>query len=175
MGEPIGTTHRLTRYMLWSSKETVESKQIPLPVDFNDEFIVKHKFILGIYAPSKEFLKVTSYYLDTSDVSKITFVFDKIDDDIVKKVSLVIKDIPESPIHVSGFCMKQEKYIYELYLKGKKDEAARIVALVQKHASSFQTKIEEISLNPTTLSPGKQVAGSGKLAKNMKPTKPVKS
>jgi hypothetical protein len=153
----------------------VKLKQIPLPIDFNNEFIAKHKFILGIYAPSKEFLKVTFYYLDTSDVAKITFVFDKIDDDIVKKVSLVIKDIQQSPIHVSGFCLKHDKYIYELYLKGRKDEAARIVALVQEHASSFQTSIEEIHLKQHAVSPEKQAAEQEKPATRAKPAKLVKS
>ncbi|NMC05247.1 MAG: hypothetical protein GYA24_08555 [Candidatus Lokiarchaeota archaeon] len=165
MDESISNPHRLTRYLLWSSEETVKSKKIPLPMDINDEFIAKHKYMLGIFAPSKEFLKITTYYLDASDVSKITFFFDKIDDDIVKKVSLVIKDIPESPIHVSGFCIKQEKYIYELYLKGKKNEATRIVALVKKHVPSFQASIEEISL--TTLPRGEAVGA----ARHEKPSK----
>jgi hypothetical protein len=174
MDETIGTTHRLTRHLLWYSEETVKLKQIPLPIELNDEFIAKHKYILGIFAPSKEFLKVTSYYLDTSDVAKITFVFDKIDDDIVKKVSLIIKDIPDSPIHVSGFCMRNDKYVYELYIKGAKDEAAKIVALVKKHASSFKTSIEEIPLKPRVGSPGKKAAEPGNVQKRAQPAKPVK-
>ncbi len=172
MDEPINETHRLTRHLLWSSEETVKGKQIPLPIDLDDGFIAKHKFILGIFAPSKEFLKVTSYYLDTSDVAKITFVFDKIDDDIVKKVSLIIKDIPQSPIHVSGFCMKHDKYVYELYLKGAKDDAAKIVELVQKHASSFQTSIEEIPLKLRAGSPEKQATVPTRPGKRAKPAKP---
>jgi hypothetical protein len=175
MDEQIGTTHRLTRHLLWSSEETVKRRQIPLPIDLDDEFVAQHKFVLGIFAPSKEFLKVTSYYLDTSDVAKITFVFDKIDDDIVKKVSLIIKDIPQSPIHVSGFCMKRDKYVYELYLKGTKEEAAKIVALVQKHASSFQTSIEEIPLKPRAGPPEKRAAEPGKPVKPAKTAKPFRT
>ncbi len=174
MDQPNGATHRLTRHLLWASEETLEQDEIPLPADINRDLFGKHEFVLGIFAPSKEFLKVTIYYLDTSDVAKVTFVFDKIDDDIVKKVSLVIKDIPQSPIHVSGFCMKQDKYIYELYLKGGKEEAADIVAVVHKHASSFQTTIEEIPLKPRAGSRATRAAGPAKPAKRARQAKPVK-
>ena len=174
MDRTNGATHRLTRHLLWASEETLEQGEIPLPPDINRDLIAKHKYVLGIFAPSKEFLKVTMYYLDTSDVAKVTFVFDKIDDDIVKKVSLVIKDIPQSPIHVSGFCMRQNKYIYELYLTGGKQEAADIVAVVEKHASSFQTTIEEIPLGPRAGSRATRAAGSAKPVKGARPAKPVK-
>nr|MDO8088935.1 hypothetical protein [Candidatus Sigynarchaeum springense] len=174
MDEQNGAKHRLTRHLLWASEETIERERIPLPVEINRDLIAKHKYILGIFAPSKDFLKVTAYYLDTSDVSKITFVFDKIDDDIVKKVSLVIKDMPQSPIHVSGFCMKQDKYIYELYVKGKKEDAADIVAVVQKYASSFHTSIEEIHLKQQDRSRGIQAVEHGKQKKQTRQAKPVK-
>ncbi|MEX2717776.1 MAG: hypothetical protein Q6353_004820 [Candidatus Sigynarchaeum springense] len=174
MDEPNSATHRLTRYLLWASNETIEQNQIPIPVEINRDLIAKHKYILGIFAPSKDFLKVTAYYLDTCDVSKITFVFDKIDEDIVKQVSLVIKDIPQTPIHVSGFCIKQDKYIYELYVKGKKDAAADIVAVVKKHASSFQTSIEEISLKTRAGSEAAREARSRKPAKPPSKAKHVK-
>ncbi|MBN2150202.1 MAG: hypothetical protein JW839_02030 [Candidatus Lokiarchaeota archaeon] len=172
MEDQNGAVHRLTRHLLWTSKETLEQSLLPLPVGLNREFITKHKYILGIFAPSKEFLKVTAYFLDSSEVAKVTFVFDKIDDDIVKRVSLVIKEVPKSPIHVSGFCMMRDKYVYELYLKGTKADAAKIVAVVQKHASSFQTRIEEIRLKELSGAREARVAGRAKPPSRARQAKP---
>ncbi|MEX2683838.1 MAG: hypothetical protein Q6373_019860, partial [Candidatus Sigynarchaeota archaeon] len=84
------------------------------------------------------------------------------------------KDIPQTPILVSGFCIKQDKYIYELYVKGKKDAAADIVAVVKKHASSFQTSIEEISLKTRAGSEAAREARSRKPAKPPSKAKHVK-
>jgi hypothetical protein len=150
--ENNSSKHKLTKFMLWPASETVQYKAIPLPASMGDVEAAKYKYMLGIFAPAKEFLKITSYYLNSKDVMKITFVFDAIDDDIVRKVSLVIKDISSPPIHVSGFCMKNSKYIYEIYIPGKQADASKIVSLVKQHAVGFESSIEEIPVTSIPVS-----------------------
>lgn len=137
--------NELTRYLIWPATISTLDRSIPLPGNLEGINPNNFKYILGIFAPAKDFLKITSYYLNSPDVTKIAFVFDTLDDDMIKAVSLVIKEFKQSPIHVSGFCMKNGKYIYELYISGKKQVANRIVQSVKKVIPNFESNIEEIS------------------------------
>ncbi len=146
MAEKKVSDFKLTRFMLWPATMTVQNKSIPLPSNLGEINPNGYKFILGIFAPAKDFLKITSYYLNTPDVTKISFVFDKIDDEMVKMISSVIKEWKDPPIHVSGFCLKSGKYIYELYASGKKQIANKIVQLVKNLPLKFESTIEELPL-----------------------------
>nr|MDO8110277.1 hypothetical protein [Candidatus Sigynarchaeota archaeon] len=146
MAEKKENDLKLTRFMLWPAALTVQNKSIPLPSNLGEINPNGYKYVLGIFAPAKDFLKITSYYLNTPDVTKISFVFDKIDDDMVKLISNVIKEVKDPPIHVSGFCMKSGKYIYELYTRGKKQTANKIIQLVQKLPTKFESTVEEIAV-----------------------------
>ncbi|HME54760.1 MAG TPA: hypothetical protein VKM55_21320 [Candidatus Lokiarchaeia archaeon] len=142
----VDKKNALTSSVLWPSTITTQDRSIPLPANLDGINPNNFKYILGIFAPAKDFLKITSYYLNSPSVTKITFVFDVLDDDMLKAVSLFIKDFKEQPIHVSGFCMKNGKYIYELYTSGKRQVANRIVQSLKKSVPGFESTIEEISL-----------------------------
>jgi hypothetical protein len=137
----------LTRSVLWPATITTQERSIPIPGDLDGINPNNFKYILGIFAPAKEFLKVTSYYVNAPTVTKITFIFENLGDEIIKAVSFVIKDIKTPPIHVSGFCTKNDKYIYELYTSGNKQEANYIVQSLKKQVQAFESSIEEITLH----------------------------
>jgi len=139
----------LTHSLLWSATITMTDRSIPLPSNLNEINSKNFKFILGIFAPAKDFLKVTLYYLNSPNVTKITFWFGKLDDATIRAVSLAIKDFKEPPIHVSGFCMKDGKYIYELYARGTRQDSKNILQSLKKIVPNFESIIEELPLQTT--------------------------
>ena len=136
----------LTRSLLWPATITTQDRSIPIPGNFDGINPDNFKYILGIFAPAKEFFKITSYYVNVPVVTKITLIFEKLDDEIIKAVSLVIKEFKEPPIHVSGFCMKNGKYIYEMYKIGNQQEASSILQSLKTHVQTLDSSIEEIAL-----------------------------
>nr|MDO8118978.1 hypothetical protein [Candidatus Sigynarchaeota archaeon] len=103
----------LTRSLVWPAKMVKHELMIPVPDGIVDHGSKQKKFVLGIYAPGKDFFKVTSYYLSTPDVTKIIIVSENMNDDIVQQVSSFVNSFSTPPLHVSGFCSKNGKYLYE--------------------------------------------------------------
>jgi len=138
--------HALSRSLIWPSTVTTQDRSIPIPGNLDGINPNNFKFILGIFAPAKEFLKITSYYLNSPDVIKITLVFDELGEELIKAVSLSIKDFKKSPIHVSGFCKKNDKFIYELYTIGKRRDANAVLQSLKKIVPRFESVVEEVPL-----------------------------
>lgn len=137
----------LTRCKIWSSDRSRNDNSIPIPDDLLDPNDLDHKYMLGIFAPAKDFLKITTYFLKKPYVSKITLSFDKIDPDLIKKVSILIKEFNEKPIHVSGFCNKHNKYIYEIYAPDDKESINNLTCNLDKLGIPFKADIQKITLS----------------------------
>ncbi|MFX0101752.1 MAG: hypothetical protein ACFFCS_19465, partial [Candidatus Hodarchaeota archaeon] len=138
----------LTRCKIWSSENSKESNSIPLPANLLEVDPGSYKYMLGIYAPAKDFLKITTYYIKNPFVSKITLGFEKIDSDLIKKISILIKEFDDKPIHVSGFCNKNDKYIYEIYAQGEDENSINVfIDNIKKLGIPFEVDIQDIELN----------------------------
>lgn len=135
----------LTLPILWATSTCTVERAIPLPaaLPFNAG---DHPHVLGIFAPSKQSCKATLYYLDKPDVTKLTLVLDKIDNDVIVAVSSIINEVKDAHIHVSGFCQKEGKYIYEIYARGKRDVFSGVITRLESAASPMDVIVEEIQL-----------------------------
>ena len=137
----------LTRCKIWSSDRSMKENSIPIPSDLIEPGTTDHKYMLGIFAPAKDFLKITTYYLNEPYINKITLSFDKINPDLIKKVSILIKEFNEKPIHVSGFCNKHNKYIYEIYAQDDKKSINKLIHNLENLGISFNADIQKITLS----------------------------
>ncbi|MHA1680934.1 MAG: hypothetical protein ACTSUE_07990 [Promethearchaeota archaeon] len=142
----------LTKYNLWRLESTTRDGNIPIPEDLIEIESGEYKYILGIFASAKQFFKVTSYFLKTPIVTKLTVIFKDLSVDMVKDASLIIKNFKNPPIHVSGFCKRYEKYIYEAYLRGdRKEDVDELTSHLEKKNYKFEIITNIITLKNNDL------------------------
>ena len=146
MNEEIETKCILTRCKIWSSDSAMVSNSIPLPTGILGREC--YKYMLGIFAPAKDFLKITTYYIKNPLVTKITLSFEEIDSELIKKISILIKEFDDRPIHVSGFCDKNDKYVYEIYAQGEDENSVNaFIGNLEKLGVPFESEIKDVKLN----------------------------
>ncbi len=119
---------------------------IPVPDGIVEQGSKGKKYVLGIYAPGKEFFKVTSYYLSTADVMKITIITKHMNDDIVTRVSSFVNSF-STPIHVSGFCSKSGNYLYEAYILCDVQTLEHDIAEKKSQLGEMELRAERVELH----------------------------
>ena len=91
-------------------------------------------------------MKVTSYYLGDPNITKLIFIFNIINEQKIGSVSRIVNKIKKNTIHVSGFCNKHDKYVYELYAMGTPDELHNAVSQITKEFDDIRIETEKIPL-----------------------------
>jgi hypothetical protein len=147
----------LTRGLLWAVDKSTGSHVIPVPIEISAFSKPEYKYVLGIYAPAAEFLKITTYFLDVPDVTKITFIFNNVDGDLLKKIYTAVSVMETSPIHVSGFCQSKRsgrsQTVYEMYVKGTRENVEPLIQRIQDLDISFDVSVHEMKLAPANKAP----------------------
>ncbi|MHA1369758.1 MAG: hypothetical protein ACTSRA_08615 [Promethearchaeota archaeon] len=142
----------LTSCRLWETEKSIKTGNIPVPTEMLNVDPEKYKYTLGIFAFTKEFFKITSYFLNDPNIMKVTIIFKKIDNDLIKKLSTIIRNVNNQIIHVSGFCNRNNKYFYEFYINTRlKNEVEKILDLMKKQDIDFEVNIENIEIDNDTV------------------------
>ncbi|MBD3188593.1 hypothetical protein GF325_17315 [Candidatus Bathyarchaeota archaeon] len=140
----------LTKCNIWSLDDSIRGATMPLPGGVLPVDAGAYQYVLGIFAPAREFFKVTSYYLEEPIVTKVILVFTDLSPRRVKDATKIISEehADITVIHMSGFCRQSDKFLYEFYAKGdKKSYLEGLLENIGARGFEFEYKVQKIMLD----------------------------